>query len=1576
MEDDTQPPKRPWYSRLMFWSPSLVKDSVANGEFTAEKGYGCYSNSRGLQFLSFSWITPWIGAVAYGDVGHDNYPPLPCSDFDTFASTELGLYLMQSRQLKRSAFFNTVMGNLRLALLRVYKYAFTYLMLLTVLKDAMELFVVCLIRSVVSKVSLSTGSAIASYLGAASMVAAVVTLDAFIEAYHHFYYRRLSLRLEITLHTLLYGKILARDRHVANRRSVDSTDEPLTAVDNYPSHGFASEAAGTEDGPSDEVSILNLALFDVYEVSNGVVRIVDLLNIPVKVLMLSLWLYGEMGGVSIKSLLLLAISTCIMLLCECQCAALLKEYVRRMDLRMFKTQVVLEDLRNLRLVKWTHYAMSSVMGSRINELQLCLKRGYLSALSSWVGMVAPFTMGLCIFIASAKKDSPILKGMNLDKSLAFPLLHALNYFIRPLKRLPSDINDHLETTLSCGRLEEYVCRKVMDIHVPTFYDKFSERVPSSKYEARHPYKVDLHTITSNPDNAVWVTLKKKFVAHLPKYCLPKKEQQEPLESSRTVSAYEIGMEDPNWQFIRSRESIAMGPEMINDSFMGVTYPYVVQFKDATFGWSTFPVISNITLTLCCNQCTLLMGPPGSGKTSLLNAILGELQLLDGSVSVVPWEVNLPIGYVSEDPWISVGTVRECILFGHAMDQVCYSQVVSAAGLDVDFAAWEHGDQRVLDEGGQNLSTGQRMRISLARCLYNQIMHSHNAHSSKYTLYCLDDFFAVLDPALSIQIFKALFGPGGLMLGSSVIMAVQPSFIEMLKSSNAPLSTMDYFVYHLEGNNIPPRHENLDDYMGRLDNNVEIPSPTIEQSEDTEPSITSCRTASSTTQLTDCEQLHGSFGVKNFFWLFNHIGIRAVVVMLILAFTSVSLTIFSDQVVRSWGDLVDKNQCILTADAIVSPGVNSVLPDKPNTVVTSDNGCVAQDQNVAARNNLESPADIEHRLLLNEEYGPFMRKKLNHYYIFTLTNALKIVLCLGICFIEPLGTFQAARTIYSSALGGVLQSPMSVFNNMRIGTVNNRLSTDQTYVDYNVFTRFSHTTATIIYSIMSVVTVCILNWWSGATLPFVLLFTFIVVIRDYLPMCRENMRYILGTRGALCTMISQTMTGASVIRSSKREGAAMSQFLRYLDIHERAKFFHTSAVAWSNVRIRMLSFPLIFVNLLSPILSLLIEPAAECGTALDANVGTALMYSLKLSKSLKALISMLVDISNTMCACQRLQELARLGPRYDPRFERINIRLSHPCKTCGRGIKAPLVRPYRSVTRFTAIRTGVEIVNVTIDYNYTPVVSPEPIPSATNLDNTEEKIADITSQGISVRIDHLAFRPGEHVGIVGRTGSGKSTLLSALAGAVDLASGYITLDGVEIKKFAMDESCDAIGNIPHNPPLLVHWTVRDYVDPRHEWDDLAIWDALFSCSIGSYIRSLSQTSPLDVVLKKSWQNKCHDVATDSDNSVMILDVHLQYLSLARLLLYRRDLRMLLVDESTVVNCSDEHQLCPIPELLNRLFRDCNVFLVAHHAESLRLCDRILVLNNGRLVGQCSPSEIVDQHELATRCSAFASGKNTQ
>ena len=105
---------------------------------------------------------------------------------------------------------------------------------------------------------------------------------------------------------------------------------------------------------------------------------------------------------------------------------------------------------------------------------------------------------------------------------------------------------------------------------------------------------------------------------------------------------------------------------------------------------------------------------GSGKSSLLSAILGEINLTQGYT-----KVHGKISYVGQDAWVFGSTVRQNILFGQEFDRQKYQRVVKACSLYKDFKQFPDGDNTIVGERGSSLSGGQRARINLARAVYRQ-----------------------------------------------------------------------------------------------------------------------------------------------------------------------------------------------------------------------------------------------------------------------------------------------------------------------------------------------------------------------------------------------------------------------------------------------------------------------------------------------------------------------------------------------------------------------------------------------------------------------------------------------------------------------------------------------------------------------------------------------------------------------------------------------------------------------------------------------------------------------------------------
>lgn len=148
-------------------------------------------------------------------------------------------------------------------------------------------------------------------------------------------------------------------------------------------------------------------------------------------------------------------------------------------------------------------------------------------------------------------------------------------------------------------------------------------------------------------------------------------------------------------------------------------------------------LENVNLRAQPGTLVAVIGPVGAGKSSLFQAILGELPPESGSI-----QVNGAISYASQEPWLFTGTVRSNILFGQPYDRERYRQVVKKCALERDFALLPHGDRTIVGERGASLSGGQKARIGLARACYR-----------KAAIYLLDDPLSAVDAHVSKHLFE-------------------------------------------------------------------------------------------------------------------------------------------------------------------------------------------------------------------------------------------------------------------------------------------------------------------------------------------------------------------------------------------------------------------------------------------------------------------------------------------------------------------------------------------------------------------------------------------------------------------------------------------------------------------------------------------------------------------------------------------------------------------------------------------------------------------------------------------------------
>ena len=196
--------------------------------------------------------------------------------------------------------------------------------------------------------------------------------------------------------------------------------------------------------------------------------------------------------------------------------------------------------------------------------------------------------------------------------------------------------------------------------------------------------------------------------------------------------------------VRRIEDFMSEPDKVSDNELQ-TSNCELELKHATFAWpgSGQTVLLDITLLFPIGL-TVVRGKVAAGKTALLLALLGELDLLSGELA----RPNEVVGFCEQSPWLQSMSIRENILFHSQYESIRYKQVIEACALTTDLASFKDGDLSNIGENGIGLSGGQKARVALARAIY-----------SRAKVVMLDDPLSALDHNTAETIVqKCLGGP--------------------------------------------------------------------------------------------------------------------------------------------------------------------------------------------------------------------------------------------------------------------------------------------------------------------------------------------------------------------------------------------------------------------------------------------------------------------------------------------------------------------------------------------------------------------------------------------------------------------------------------------------------------------------------------------------------------------------------------------------------------------------------------------------------------------------------------------------
>ena len=194
----------------------------------------------------------------------------------------------------------------------------------------------------------------------------------------------------------------------------------------------------------------------------------------------------------------------------------------------------------------------------------------------------------------------------------------------------------------------------------------------------------------------------------------------------------------------------------------------ITMRHASFAWDRTVdkhCLRDIDFVARKGELSCVIGRVGSGKSSFLASILGDIWKSGGSVTV-----RGAVAYVAQQPWVMNASVKENIVFGHRWDPAFYNRTVKACALAEDFKTLPDGDRTEVGEKGISLSGGQKARLTLARAVY-----------ARADIYLLDDVLSAVDQHVGRHLITHVLGSKGLLASKTRVLATNS--VPVLEDAN-------------------------------------------------------------------------------------------------------------------------------------------------------------------------------------------------------------------------------------------------------------------------------------------------------------------------------------------------------------------------------------------------------------------------------------------------------------------------------------------------------------------------------------------------------------------------------------------------------------------------------------------------------------------------------------------------------------------------------------------------------------------------------------------------------------------------
>ncbi|EEU35999.1 uncharacterized protein NECHADRAFT_49776 [Fusarium vanettenii 77-13-4] len=658
-----------------------------------------------------------------------------------------------------------------------------------------------------------------------------------------------------------------------------------------------------------------------------------------------------------------------------------------------------------------------------------------------------------------------------------------------------------------------------------------------------------------------------------------------LVSLRRIDAY---LHEPERQC-----NLADGPSI---SFEGASISWPVE--DMAGGDEIF-AMHDLDFTFPNGALSVISGKVGSGKTLLLSAILGEAELLKGTICVPKaqyaypdkWIIPGSVAYVSQTAWLENDSLRNNILFGLPFEQARYDTVIKVCALEADLAVLTDGDSTDLGANGVNLSGGQKWRVALARAVYSQA-----------EILIMEDIFSAVDAHVGAWIFEKCL-TGDICQGRTRILVTHHLGLVLPAAS---------FVVELSGGIVtysgPPKGSVCSIHSCQSQSGEGLAeTELVDHLEPVRP-MSSARAAddqspessSPTPKKFMQEETREKGTVKGSVYL-TYVKSSGGV-LLWAGCVGVYLAYQAGVIGRAWW------LRIWTGQASSETLSGSFYGQSIYNSVVSTHQLLSQPSTQAT---LQSDVFFYLKIYVAISMG---------------TVIIGILRYISSYFLAV----RASRSIFQQMLFKVMRVPMLWLDTVPTGRVLNRFTADFNIIDE----RIAMTWSMFFSSLLRLLGICIASCFASAYLvpPAILLLGLgIIVGRKYLVASRPLKRLESNAKSPIFELFNTTLAGISTIRAFRRTHTYLLQMHRNLDAWVMTSFYIALANRWMSFR----------MALIAALFSIAVGTVIIVKPIDAALAGLALSFILDFSESLRWTIRCYGDMELGMNSMERVLEYMTL-----------------------------------------------------------------------------------------------------------------------------------------------------------------------------------------------------------------------------------------------------------------------------------------------------------------------------------------------